>query len=53
MKKKIIFITEALWVGGIEVALVNLFNYFDYDKYEVTCLVSKASLGIAGRINKK
>ncbi len=52
MKKKIIFITEALWVGGIEVALVNLLNYFDYDKYDVTCLVSKASLSVAGRINK-
>lgn len=52
MKKKIIFITEALWVGGIEVALVNLLNYFDYDKYDVTCLVSKASLSVAGRINR-
>lgn len=52
MKKKIIFITEALWVGGIEVALVNLLNCFDYDKYDVTCLVSKASLSVAGRINK-
>lgn len=52
MKKKIIFITEALWVGGIEVALVNLLNYFDYDKYDVSCLVSKASLSVAGRINK-
>ena len=26
MKKKLIFITEALWIGGIETALVNLLN---------------------------
>ena len=32
MKKKIIFVTKALWIGGIETALVNLLKYFDYDK---------------------
>ena len=26
MKKKIIFISKALWIGGIETALVNLLN---------------------------
>ena len=39
MKKKLIFITEALWIGGIETALVNLLNRLDYDRYEVTCLI--------------
>ena len=29
MKKKLIFITEALWIGGIETALVNLLNRLD------------------------
>ncbi|MDO4397992.1 MAG: glycosyltransferase [Oscillospiraceae bacterium] len=52
MKKKIIFITEALWVGGIEIALANLLNSFDYDKYDVTCLVLRASLEVSDRINK-
>ena len=33
MKKKIIFVTKALWIGGIETALVNLLKYFNYDKY--------------------
>lgn len=51
MKKKIIFITEALWVGGIEIALANLLNSFDYDKYDVTCLVLRASLEVSDRIN--
>lgn len=53
MKKKIIFVTKALWVGGIETALVNLLNYLDYDKYEVTLLVLKAELEMLGQIHPK
>ena len=51
MKKKIIFVSKALWIGGIETALVNLLNNIDYDKYDVTCLVLKAELDMADRIN--
>lgn len=50
MKKKILFISEALWIGGIETALVNLLNRIDYEKYDVTCLVVRGSLEIADRI---
>lgn len=50
MKKKLLFITEALWVGGIETALVNLLNRLDYARYEVTCLVVRGSLELADRI---
>ena len=53
MKKKIIFVTEALWIGGIETALVNLLNRMDYEKYDVTCLVVRGSLEIAERITPK
>ncbi|MBR7179882.1 MAG: glycosyltransferase [Oscillospiraceae bacterium] len=53
MKKKIIFVTEALWIGGIETALVNLLNRMDYDKYNVTCLVIRGSLEMADRITSK
>ena len=53
MKKKIIFVTKALWIGGIETALVNLLKYFDYDKYEVTLLVLKAELDMLGQIHPK
>lgn len=42
MKKKILFISEALWIGGIETALVNLLNRMDYEKYEVTLLLHRA-----------
>lgn len=50
MKKKIIFITEALWVGGIESALCNLLNRLDYDRYEVTCLILRDSRELAERL---
>lgn len=52
-KKKILFISEALWIGGIETALVNLLNRMDYEKYDVTCLVVRGSLEIADRITPK
>ena len=42
MKKKIIFVTNALWVGGIETALINLLNHIDYDKFDVTLLTLQA-----------
>lgn len=42
MKKKIIFVHIALWLGGIEVALINMLNRMDYEKYEVTCLIVSA-----------
>ena len=42
MKKKILFVSEALWIGGIETALVNLLNRMDYEKYDVTLLLRRA-----------
>lgn len=42
MKKKILFLSEALWIGGIETALVNLLSRMDYEKYEVTLLLRRA-----------
>lgn len=53
MKKKIIFVTKALWIGGIETALVNLLKYFDYDQYDVTLLVIKAELDMLDQIQPK
>lgn len=53
MKKKIIFVTKALWIGGIETALVNLLKYFNYDKYDVTLLVLKAELDMLDQIHPK
>ena len=53
MKKKIIFVTKALWIGGIETALVNLLNNFNYKKYDVTLLVLKAELDMLKQIHPK
>ena len=50
MKKKLIFITEALWIGGIEAALVNLLNRLDYTRYDVTCLILRDCQDFASRI---
>ncbi len=52
-KKKIIFVTQALWIGGIETALVNLINRLDYNKYDVTCLITQNYLDMADRLTKK
>ena len=51
-KKKIIFVSQALWIGGIETALVNLINKLDYNKYEVICLVTENYLDMAERLTK-
>lgn len=53
MKKKIIFVTKALWIGGIETALVNLLNNFDYKNYDVTLLVLHSELDMKEQINSK
>lgn len=51
-KKKIIFVSQALWIGGIETALVNLINKLDYNKYDVTCLITQNYLDMADRLPK-
>lgn len=53
MKKKLIFITEALWIGGIETALINLLNRLDYDRYDVTCLILRDEQDMAARITPR
>lgn len=50
MKKKIIFISEALWIGGIETALVNLLNNIDYENYDVTCLIIRDYQNLVDRV---
>lgn len=51
--KKVLFITQALWLGGIETALVNLLNHLDYDRFEVTCLITEDYRDMAGQITEK
>lgn len=49
--KKIIFISQALWIGGIETALANLINHLDKNKYDITCLITQDCLDMADRIS--
>lgn len=51
-KKKIVFVAQALWIGGIETALVNLINKLDYNKYDVTCLITQNYLDMAERLTE-
>ena len=53
MKKKLIFVTEALWIGGIETALVNLLHRLDYGKYDVTVLILRNDKPMAERLPKE
>ena len=53
MKKKIIFVAQALWLGGIETALVNLLNHLDYEKFDVTCLITEDHQTMADQITGK
>lgn len=50
MKKKLIFIMQALWIGGIETALVNLLGQLDCDQYDVTCLILRNETQLASRL---
>ena len=38
MKKKILFAVEALWMGGIEISLINVLKNIDYERFDVTVL---------------
>ncbi len=53
MKKNIIFVTTALWIGGIETALVNLLNSIDYTKFNVTVLITYNYTDMASRLPKE
>lgn len=50
-KRKIVFVTKALWIGGIETALINLLNRIDYSRYDVTLLTIHGVLELLDKIN--
>lgn len=52
MKKKLLFVAQALWVGGIESALVNLLGALDGEKYDITCLLLREETQLAHRLPK-
>ncbi len=52
LKKKIIFMSYSLCIGGIEKALIELLNKLDYSKYDVTLLLEKKEGEFIDKINK-
>ena len=51
--KKIIFVARALWVGGVEISLINLLNRMDFNNYDVTCLITEQDLTLAPRLDSR
>lgn len=51
-KKKIIFMSYSLCIGGIEKALIELLNRLDYSKYDVTLLLEKKEGEFLSSLNK-
>ena len=50
-KKKVLFTTYNLEIGGIETCLVNLVNNFDFDKYEVDIILQKKEGELLKQLN--
>lgn len=50
--KKVLFCSYSMDIGGIETSLINLFNNFDYEKYEVTLVLEKKEGLLLDKINK-
>lgn len=53
MKKKVLFTTFNLEIGGIETSLVNLVNSFDFDKYDVTILLQQKNGPLIDRVDSR
>ena len=51
-KKKIIFFSHSMMIGGIENALLNLLDNIDYNKYKVTLILENKEGELLNRINK-
>lgn len=50
MKKKVLFVIEALWLGGLEISLINILENLDYERYDVTVLALRNYQDLASRI---
>lgn len=52
-KKKLLFCSYDLNIGGIETGLINLLNNMDYDKYDITLILESKSGLLLDRLNEK
>ena len=53
MKKKLLFCSYDLNIGGIETALINLLNNMDYDKYDIDLILEKKEGLLLDRLNNR
>lgn len=51
MKKRLLFCSYDLGIGGIESALINLLNNMDYSKYDVTLILEKKQGAFFDKLN--
>lgn len=52
-KIRILFALRALWLGGVEVALISLMNRMDFDRCEVSCLITERHTELAQRLDPR
>lgn len=52
MKKKLLFCSYSLDIGGIENALINLLNNMDYSKYDVDLILERKEGLLLDRLNE-
>lgn len=53
MKKKVIFFSRDLSIGGMEKALLKLLNSFNFDKYEVTLVLENKAGVLLEQLDKR
>ena len=53
MKKKILFVSPSLKIGGIENALINMLEHFDYEKFDVYVFVFHHDEKQVSRLDKR
>ena len=53
MKKKILFASRDLSLGGMEKALVSLLDSLDYDRYDVTLVLERAEGALLPKIDSR
>lgn len=53
MKKKIVFFSKNMKIGGMEKALVMLLNSFDFSKYEITLILEEKEGVLLGQLDDR
>lgn len=52
-RKSIAFVIGTMIVGGVENALIELLNHFDYDRFDVDLWIKQDTIGIKNRVDNR